>query len=357
MERLNNLTPKKIIKALKSFSNESVKPRAKKITVGTYLVYRLIFKSPQAYAVGETDPNLNTTLVSEHPRYKEVSQGNLETSEKDSDLLFVSNFSQEQPVHGNNLRELFYREQVDVEQQKEYDAKIVEATRKSTVDLSTLYTLRTNIIYRLKDNSRPLSFNDWVGFTSQLRFINESILEIETKNIVTSALIKDLYQHMALCYKWGRIPLPPKTPYPYSTVDQSMVPPTIIAGVDKSDIAKEKLDPRVTLPQVVDHQRIASVGFYEREGEVLKEKRGLMKFFKTEEKLSSPFFNTAPKGSIKVRTETIIVFGSADKNPTLESLTVVNADSDLLQDLFKKEKSPTKIVQGFKKVGRFFKSL
>lgn len=199
MKVFKNLAPKKIIKALKSFSNENIKLRPKRIGVGTYLAYRLIFKSPQAYAVGETDPNRNTTLISERPRYKEMSPINIETSEKDSDLLFVSNFSQGQPVHGDNLRERLYREQVDLEQQKEYDAKIVEATRKSTVELSTLYTLRTNIIYRLKDNSRPLSFNDWLGFTSQLRFINESILEIETKNIVTSALIKDLYQHMALC--------------------------------------------------------------------------------------------------------------------------------------------------------------
>lgn len=68
---LKNLAPKKITKALKTLSKEKIKARTKKIGLGVYLAYRLIFKSPQAYAVEETNQNNHTMIVNEHTRYKE----------------------------------------------------------------------------------------------------------------------------------------------------------------------------------------------------------------------------------------------------------------------------------------------
>lgn len=135
-----------------------------------------------------------------------------------------------------------------------------------------------------------------------------------------------------------------------------MVPPTKVMigeiNKQKTAVSKTELDPRTTLPRVVDSQKIAGLGFFEREGDFLKEKRGLMGFFRTEEKLSSPFFDTAPKDSLKVRVGTIIIPGFSGKEPTVESVTMVNAPTSALKDMFQREKPTSKFFQGIKKVGR-----
>jgi hypothetical protein len=216
--------------------------------------------------------------------------------------------------------------------------------------------VRTQTAQRLKAFPHDLEYEDWLWLTGHLKFIDDCIMEVKTKNSIASVLIKNLYQEIAMCHLYAVvppppykvIPPPPEEPYPYAPGMENK---------PKTTISKTELDPRTTLPKVLDSQRIAGVGFYERQGEILKEKSGLMGFFQTEEKLSSPFFDTAPKGSIKIRTETILVLGSSSKQPTVESATTINGPDDIIQNLFKREKPPLKIVELLKKAGRFLKSL
>lgn len=129
-------------------------------------------------------------------------------------LLFVSLFIQNRPGYSDQLIQKRYVEQILVELQREYNTKIKEALPKILTVLSFLYTMKTSIEQRLNEKSCRIPYDECLFLTGQLNFINESILKIETKNIITSSLIKNLYQHIVIMLQMGFYTTSPKRALP-----------------------------------------------------------------------------------------------------------------------------------------------
>jgi hypothetical protein len=103
----------------------------------------------------------------------------------------------------------FYRNKASVEIQSKSDEEIRETLPQAKISLSSAYALKARFEDRINSNQVAST----IEAQEDLKPLQDVISEGETKNYPTPTLIKNLYQHRALCYRWGSIPPAPKEPY------------------------------------------------------------------------------------------------------------------------------------------------